>query len=69
MAAKHTPIIELGNARRARELAEHACPHWDQEGGPYDGPDGPHDCCWDLLEARDRVRRARKAVARAESRQ
>jgi hypothetical protein len=54
---KHTPIIELANARRALESAREECPHWDFES---DG-DG-HECCYRVDDAKRRFRLARKAV-------
>ena len=32
MSVRHTPQIELIDARREFHLAEQACPHWDYEG-------------------------------------
>ncbi len=57
----HSPTIRLGNARRARDLAEQACPHWDYESGP----EGDHECCRDLREAQHELRLAREAVRKA----
>lgn len=56
---KHSPEIRLAHARRALDLAEQACPHWDCDGEsePY-----AHDCCRALAEARQEYRKALWAV-------
>ena len=58
---KHSPEIALRAAIRERSLAEEVCPHWDYEGGPYNGC----DCCYALDDAQAKVRKLRAAIAKA----
>lgn len=58
---KHSPQIELTNARLALGIAKTACPHWSCEG--FDA-DERHDCCYDVDDAQRRVKAAKRAVDR-----
>jgi hypothetical protein len=58
---KHSPLIALQNARRSLDLAYQSCAHWDCESDESVGA----DCCYDLQEAREKVRRAKCAVEKA----
>jgi hypothetical protein len=58
---RHSPQIRLIAAKRDRDLAEQACPHWDFE----HGPDADQPCCDRLYNARNEVKLARRLVARS----
>jgi hypothetical protein len=58
---KHSPLIALQNAQRALNVAYQCCPHWDYESDEFVGA----DCCYALREAREKVRRAKRAVEKA----
>lgn len=51
---KHTPLIRLQAAYRAKRAASEACAHWD-----YEGNTGNDDCCRALDAAKAEVYAAR----------
>lgn len=60
---KHSPQIELANARLALGIAQTACPHWDFNDQSFDCIE-LHDCCYTLDECRRRVKVAKRAASR-----
>jgi hypothetical protein len=58
MKLKSTPNIELASARFSLELANENCAHWDYE----NGLEPSEDCCYHLIAAK---RRLKKAIAKA----
>lgn len=54
---RHTPIIALRAAQSRYQLATETCPHWDYVN---DQNPGEHDCCRELVEAQQEVRRLRR---------
>lgn len=60
---KHTPQIRLQAARRSLELAREECSHWEYMGEI----EFPHDCCWDVLDAKQELRMASAECKKAAS--
>lgn len=53
---------DLERATREYCAACEACPHWGYE---FDGEGDLQECCYTMLEARDRVRRVRARERKA----
>ena len=53
--AKHSPQIQLVNARVALDNARNACPHWD-----FESDGGADECCYRVAEAQREYRRAKR---------
>lgn len=61
-AQEHSPLIRLQAARRAKDAAEAACPHWDLNGFDFGEHGDPSECCYKLDEARRELKRAAAAI-------
>jgi hypothetical protein len=57
--SKHMPLIRLQAARRAYQVAQEACPHWDYESGS-----AAWACCYDVRDAWQELKRARKEATK-----
>lgn len=53
-----SPAARIPSLRAKRDFAAEDCPHWDHEGGPYNGM----PCCSALEDAEERLRAARRAA-------
>lgn len=63
--AKHTPLMRLQAARRAKHAAEECCPHWDYESSG-EHCEGMQPCCDALRLAAREVRLAKQAMEKTQ---
>ena len=63
--SRHSPVIRLQTARSRCNLAQECCPHFGID-GYFDGID-LRDCCYEVLDAQNELRLARRAIKESEA--